>query len=1261
MPRATPKTLRARRRRALPVAYAILVARSLGWCCLALGLAAALLEVSGLPERWLREELNRRLAPIGSLAEFGELDIDWLGPGVTLEGFRVVDEGVTHLATERLYVALAPSTRFGLHLKRLDLDGGALRVRPALLEDVRALLELRGEEPLEQNSRELQLPSIQVRGFRVEADDASGRTHDLGAVDFSMTSRPGRSARLSGRLQLPGRGAERSGGSIFLHGVAGRGGDVELLLSAEALDFRRWTPPGLEDLVEVDTLAPRGLLALEARARLDLLGGRAPQLEVDLGLSRGSLSLPGTDARVEDLDLRLSAHYDARQGAPLASWDAWQGGGRFSAEWARVELNGGLHLGASARPGDLLELWVRAPRLETRTPELKAFKPRALLVRNLYDSLQPEGVVDAAVGFALRESWRPDASPLNSLEYAVRVVPVGEVRAAWNGWYLPEHPDVIPFAFPMPAKTRRGAVLLGRNARFPRRLLLDVDFQVEHPTGSGHVTFQQWTHRIDMPPFAPGYGKPEADLVIDVPRIALDEEMESCLYGLREEPELATLFEDYGIESGEAGALVRVSARAASPLPAVDVQVALRDVRATWKELPVPANELSGTVRVRGDGLGAGIVEYAVQARTASCPDVRVEGRQRRRALSREPHSPRELELEALSVAAEGLDVDGADLDLLCASFEGLGDALLEFDPRGEVNVELTGARGGPGATWKGAVEVTPGDGARVTPRAFPVESRGLRGRVLVEVEVDGTSSTGARTTTRLAPLLGEWRGGVRPSLVAEFSSDSPSGGVVRVAGLEPMNQALLDDLARAMGSSGEELSAGAGGLEVRGTVDASYAFELPVEPEEALHSQYDIYLRGNGLSQDGVELAEDLRGALTSSDGVMQSPQISARLDGTPLWLRDLEVREREGEWRASGDLRAAPLKLDRGLLSRFLDDRTTGILLDEFGFRGELQLQAARAALVRDAEGEFELSLSGSGTLSDVSASVGLPVGIRSARFDLEEFVLAGGELRTWGRLYDLYGRILDRDLVQARMLLSFYGSRFAVETLEGNFCRGLIHGARREGSSQELVRPVFSVDLREPFAFQTGLALENVDVGILLEDVFTSGIASRGRASGEVLLSGKLANLLSISGRGRGEVHDSVLWSVPVLRDLFSQLGFDATAVFDDMSAEFRVADGEILMEDMLVQSPLLNLEGRGTLGLDGTLNHDLQVKYSLVDRAGPLGTLIHYLQNALLSVAIRGDMARPKVFLRGALTGFFQGIDEGKRSLPLPAYSDLPARF
>ena len=129
---------------------------------------------------------------------------------------------------------------------------------------------------------------------------------------------------------------------------------------------------------------------------------------------------------------------------------------------------------------------------------------------------------------------------------------------------------------------------------------------------------------------------------------------------------------------------------------------------------------------------------------------------------------------------------------------------------------------------------------------------------------------------------------------------------------------------------------------------------------------------------------------------------------------------------------------------------------------------------------------------------------------------------------------------------------------------------------------------------------------------------------------------------------------------MRALFSQLGFDGTAVFESMRTRFRLTGGIISMDAIKVSSPLLQLVGEGTLDLDGRLHHDLQVRYSLVDRLGPITRLVYWVQNNLLRVEVRGDMERPKVLLKGVLS-FLRSSQSEERELPLPGFAPLPRRF
>ena len=147
-----------------------------------------------------------------------------------------------------------------------------------------------------------------------------------------------------------------------------------------------------------------------------------------------------------------------------------------------------------------------------------------------------------------------------------------------------------------------------------------------------------------------------------------------------------------------------------------------------------------------------------------------------------------------------------------------------------------------------------------------------------------------------------------------------------------------------------------------------------------------------------------------------------------------------------------------------------------------------------------------------------------------------------------------------------------------------------------------------------------------------------------------------------RGSGELllEDSVLWSIPVVRDLLANLNVETGAVFERIESKLSLAEGRIRMDDLRIASPLLALEGDGVLDLDGRLDFDLEVQYRMLDWLGFVNRVIYWVQSSLVRVAIRGDMARPRVELEGALG---RGTDprRGPRDLPLPAWSPLPQRF
>ena len=102
------------------------------------------------------------------------------------------------------------------------------------------------------------------------------------------------------------------------------------------------------------------------------------------------------------------------------------------------------------------------------------------------------------------------------------------------------------------------------------------------------------------------------------------------------------------------------------------------------------------------------------------------------------------------------------------------------------------------------------------------------------------------------------------------------------------------------------------------------------------------------------------------------------------------------------------------------------------------------------------------------------------------------------------------------------------------------------------------------------------------------------------------------------------------------------------------------GVMWTDDISIHSPILELVGKGFIDFDGGLMQDLQVRYGLIDRLGPLTRIVYAIQKQLLSVGIRGDLGRPRVILRNPWTRVSAQNDR-YRSLPLPGLSPLPPRF
>ena len=261
----------------------------------------------------------------------------------------------------------------------------------------------------------------------------------------------------------------------------------------------------------------------------------------------------------------------------------------------------------------------------------------------------------------------------------------------------------------------------------------------------------------------------------------------------------------------------------------------------------------------------------------------------------------------------------------------------------------------------------------------------------------------------------------------------------------------------------------------------------------------------------------------------------------------------------------------------------------------------------------------------------------------------------MRTRARVRGFSGQVAGRSLEQAELLVTYFEPRLSIEDMTGKFAGGEL---RPLGTDSDRGGTLFSIDLTEPYPFQLALDLRDVKVEELLQGLFVSNVANKGRLECQLRLVGDEKDLLKMRGSGSVVLRDSYLWSVPVIRSLLETVRLGSTVTFDSMAANIDVKDGKIAMRDIRVASAALQLAGEGTLDFDGTLDYALDVQLTEIKNLAWLLRFVTWVTDNIVSVSIQGDLDRPSI--RAHWFGIF-GRRGGYRALPLPGYAPLPPRF
>lgn len=1269
--------------------------------------------------------LASRLGPLGDGLELEGARVDLFGPAIVLEGLRIDDErGEPHLRLARVRATLSPGALAGRPLESIVVQGGSVVLSAELLD---GLDPSNGDDPGEATpddpgpddeggrrpSRRVRPPLVIVRDVTLNARDDDDVERWLGRVDLAVDE------DAAGRRTLAGAVHRAGAGTVHLAGGDRSDGRFAVAATADQL------PVALEELPWRGALADAGVHLLDGELTfrldglIDLDGEHPPHATLrasfanaNLGGNLGAAGLVSDDelGTIPSLELASAGVGLEVEFAPAEGED-WRGLGAWSllthvdGLFGDTPMEAWVLAGDAAGVGDIARVWAHLPDANVEPDFLRGVGLWRVL-RKEWKALEPRGRVALTAGLRVPIQVVPapgvEAPPVQS-DLVVDVEGDGRAGFTFRGW---QNSGGEREGLPLPFDEARGRVAFGRLETLERPVLRRerlavLGIELARPSGA-----RMSARGMVCTPLEPG--RADIDLQLRASGIPIDA---ALLEALGELDATAGIERDYAPEGGSLDADVRVVQLKTLEGLAASGRIDVHDTRLAWHELPAPVDACSGTLHLAWAGhqrvytRGPGRTRHQrpfglaldLRGRLATAAGVAVRGQFRDdrpplpdgTVLPDEPRS--RADVQSLTVELERLSLRGQDMRILQEEWPVLGETLAEIDAKGWVDAVYRSDRDGQDAALASEVTVAL-DGIELLPDAFRMPTRDVRGTVrsqLVEVtdpeevELDDEEAVAVSIEGH---VLGTWARDVPLSAHVSIPAFGVGRLRARAAGVDPSNPALLGALLIVMDESegGIAESTGVTDIGLTGRMDFSVDSRLDRDSELSAEDLLRVFLRGNTLASGSVELRE-LEGVLQHSERVLSSDRIAARIGRTPVvlsgvhllpaeevhrFLDDHPLLAREGFLPGNagtvmlGRLSARDLPIDAEHLGVFVGEDVVERVLEEFEWRGSLDIEDAALYMTGDGRGNAKLGVQGPLVPHDVHLQLGVPLNVISGALDIHALILEAGRARAWVDVRDLFGNVAGRHLDHASMTITYVDGRMTVGGLDAQLEGGTLASLGGPGRGDTAL----ALDLVEPYRFDLGVRLgarvegeSDAEVDRLFGGLFDSSVRDLGRARGELRLSGSPQSLLDLEGEGTIDLVDARLWSVPVARELFRSLGFDATATFDRMAMRFEVADGRVEMTEVRVESPLLHLVGSGSMDLNGELHQRFDVRYSLVEKLGPITMLIYWIQNSLLRVEIRGDMTRPQIFLRNGLTEMFQREARWDRDLPLPDYSRLAPRF
>ena len=938
--------------------------------------------------------------------------------------------------------------------------------------------------------------------------------------------------------------------------------------------------PGVGDL-SIRADAGEGLASWTAEARFDVAATGIDEYLKGMPLALDEARAAGR-AWVELEDGNPEVRVDLEADAPALTWTDGPATVRELGLTIKGSLGGRLHATLDA-VDEVLPLRVHATlddaldrrALELRTSARGVVADEALVRRlirlaptleEVLVALEPRGPTDADFLLRHRRGGR--------VEWGLRVAG-DQVGMTWRG--IVDESSGEKISFPYPVRRAAGDLWVGHDV-----LLYQTRAELEQQ-GTARST-GSFDFRGDAPTrFA---------LDLEAEDVAIDRRLPNALAG---NPELADLYRELG--SPEGGSLdFGLHMREVDDLR-IEVVGEARGFTAVPRFLPLTVESDHAWFRWH-----PGIAEFGGMMRALGS-DMNLYGQ------AIDDHADA-LRVE-LDLRGQGLAPTEAEVKTL-ESYLPLPDGTSAFLMDGPVHFDL-GMR-----TWpddperlqlKGHVAV---EGARVAWRGMGLDFTPFHAQADFIARDDRFLLVLPRVWTQLE------EGRLLASLVAS-PFPGRSDAVVEAQGLR-VNSRRVRDLQMLIGEADW-----GGHLDWSGAVDLAARVD-PQHPED-----FDAT-----VVLDPLEMVpRDAPGAapMRLTGSIIGSP---GRFSSTVLGLEGehvtLALRELSGSLEDDGVLQAEARLAEGTVLA--LEEELAALIGPEaraafaaVGLGGRLR---ANDVLVRgsfDVDGRPHLFAEGSLTAEDLELDGPLDLAEVQARLVVERAELDGEALSAAFRIEDGQGFLGGMRIGDSRAAMELTPELLTMSDFRASLLGGVLRSDGIDEEGQEIAGTA-TLGLTREAPVSVECFLEGLQLDRMREELGLKGSLA-GVLDGSLRMRSPTPNPTFALGRGRLQVSDGALGTVPVLRTMWRIAGIDPP-VFDTANLAFRLnGEGRVYVDELKLDSRLLEVQGQGSVDMDSSLNLKVTIRtFSLLGRLPVVMDLLDWLVEQQVYGPIEAPLIRQR---------------------------------